>query len=838
MLDDAREASTAGETTSLGGADPLDPPALERGLGPGRELGRYVVLAELGSGGMGVVYKAWDPALDRPVALKILGAGRFAAPGQIERFFDEARAIARFDDPALVTIFDVDVIAGCPCFTMEFVDGRTLAALVAADGPLPPRRVAALGAAIARGLHHAHTQGVIHRDVKPANVMLDRAGAPRVIDFGIARLLESTDERTRTGQILGTPAWMAPEQALARADAIGPATDVYGLGGVVYHAATGQRPRPVTDPGDLLDGPPLPRDLRAICRRALAERPEDRYPTAAALADDLERFTRGEPVAAALPGPARRAAWWLHRRRHALAALLAASLLLTLAAIGWQAWRDHTRATAARATQARREAAATDHLTAALAEARALRAAAPDHAADDDRAATDRPAATDRAPDRAAAEARAAAIERDAALRADVQDTRALARYHLARAADALARDAPADALRAATTAYAAALHDTERRAALATIGRRFVDAGDAPALAALAATLRRRFPRDPAAAGFELHELILTRRLRAAAAHPEAPPTGARSSTPSAAPPAPPTTRPAAAPGTPATTRSTSPTSPATATSTAGSATASSPSPPRSPRAPASTRPSLAPASPSPPSPDCPAPSTPAAPPLPTPSGATTAPTGAPSAPSRSPKPAPSPPPTSTRTATPSSTPAPSCASAAPASSHRRPPRMAAPTPPPKPPTRRPRRPRRPPRRTPPHRRRRRLDRLRPPPLPRRRHRPPHPRRPPPSRRRRRRHRRPRPPRPPPHRRRAPHPPRRRRALPPRRPPARRRRAPLRMDRRPPHPPRRPHPRPPRPRPPPPPHRRPRRRRPHRPHRRQRPRHRPPERPHHPPPP
>lgn len=490
---------TAGETTSLGGAEPVDPPAIDRGLTRGREIGRYVVLAELGSGGMGVVYKAWDPALDRPVALKILGAGRFAAPVQIARFFDEARAIARFDDPALVTIFDVGVLADCPYFTMEFVDGRTLADVVAADGPLPPRRIAALGAAVARGLHHAHAQGVIHRDVKPANVMLDRAGAPRVIDFGIARLLESSDDRTRTGQVLGTPAWMAPEQAHGRGEAIGPATDVYGLGGVVYHGATGQRPRPVAGEGDLLDGPPLPRDLRAICRRALAERPADRYPDAAALADDLDRFTRGEPVAAALPGPARRAAWWLHRRRHGLAALLAMALLLALGVVGWQAWREHRVTRAARAEQARREAAAAGILAAAHAEGRALRAAG--------------------APERAAA------IEREAGIRADVQATRALARYHLDRAAAAVARDAPDEALSAATTAYAVAPHDAERLAALLAMGNRFIDAWDAPALAALGATLRRRFPRDRAAAArLALHELILTRRLREAADHPAAP--------------------------------------------------------------------------------------------------------------------------------------------------------------------------------------------------------------------------------------------------------------------------------------------------------------------------
>ena len=274
---------------------------VERPSGGGR-IGRYIVLAELGSGGMGIVYRVWDPALDRTVALKVMSAGRFAGERQVARFLGEARAIARLDDPALVSVYELGVIDECPYFTMEYIEGRTLAALLDEDGSLTPQRAAGLGAVIARGLDHAHRQGVVHRDIKPANVLIDARGAPRVVDFGIARLLEDDGAATRTGAVLGTPQFMAPEQAEGRLDAIGPATDIYGVAALVYHAATGRPPHPISADRPLTGAPTMPRDLRAILHRALALAPADRYPTAAALAAELARFERGEPVEAALNG--------------------------------------------------------------------------------------------------------------------------------------------------------------------------------------------------------------------------------------------------------------------------------------------------------------------------------------------------------------------------------------------------------------------------------------------------------------------------------------------------------------------------------------------------------
>ena len=503
------------------------PEAEPEGLIPrdGR-IGRYTVLAELGSGGMGVVYKAWDPVLDRPVALKVMIAGRFALRRHVARFLDEARAIARLDHPALISIYDMGLVDEYPFFTMECVDGQSLEAVIAADGPLDAHRAARIAAAVAHGLDHAHRQGVVHRDIKPANVLVDGDDAPRVIDFGLARLLESTDDdRTRPGQVLGTPAYMAPEQAEGRSAAIGPRTDVYSLGALLAYAVTGRRPRPASDhglgsdhPADRMapaDRPPsdrmtrdsrpdnrpgpasteLPRDLLAICHRACALAPEDRYPTAAAMAADLDRFLRGEPVEASLPGPLRRAGWWLHRARGTfLRAALAALVGLAIVSAVQHA-RDTRRARAAAERAERREAAAVIRLAQTLAEARALRAA--DRAAEAD------------------------ALETAAALRIDVQATRALARFHLARARALTRADEPALALAATATAYAVAEADPERLEALTTLGHRFIDARDAPALAAVVATLAHRFPTHRAErAPLELHALIFEGRLLEAAEH------------------------------------------------------------------------------------------------------------------------------------------------------------------------------------------------------------------------------------------------------------------------------------------------------------------------------
>ncbi len=461
-------------------------------------IGRYIVLAELGSGGMGVVYRAWDPALERTVALKVLSAGRFAGKRQLARFASEARAIARLDDPALVSIHDLGVIDGCPYFTMELVEGPTLAALLDAQGPLAPDRAARLAARIARGLDHAHRQGVVHRDVKPANVLIDADGDPRLIDFGIARLLEASDALTRTGAVLGTPDYMAPEQAAGRTAAVGPATDVYGVGALIYAATTRRAPHPVSPARPLTGAGALPRDLRAICLRALAFAPADRYRSAAALADELDRFGRGEPVEAALPNPARRLGWWLHRRRAPLIAVASTALVALTVAAAISGWRDAREAAEAADARARREEGAAARLDEALAAASARRAAGEDEAA--------------------------AAIEREVAQRGDVDGTRALARFHLARATDAATAQDIEAALTAASAAYATVDGAPEQLDALLLLGRLFVEARDADRLAAVDATLARRFPRHTAERGpVELYRLVFAGRLLDAAAHPRA---------------------------------------------------------------------------------------------------------------------------------------------------------------------------------------------------------------------------------------------------------------------------------------------------------------------------
>ncbi len=483
------------ETTD--GADEPDGSAAEP-IDRGSVVGRYTVLSVLGHGGMGRVYRAWDPALDRPVALKVMLAGRFAARRQITRFLDEARTIARLDHPALVAVHDVGVVDGCPFFTMEYVDGHSLAALLEVEGPRPARAAARIAAEVARGLAHAHGQGVVHRDIKPGNVLLDGDGAARVIDFGIARLLES-ETRTRTGQILGTPAYMAPEQAAGRADAVAPTVDVYGLGALLYTALTGSAPRAV-DSGAALKAaahPAIPRDLLAICNRALAAEPAERYPSAAALADDLERFLRGQPVEAALPGPVRRLGWWLRRTRRITMAIGVTALLLVGAAAALDHGRAQRAARAAAAEQARRDAMADERLTRALDESRALRAQGRVE--------------------------QARRVEQDAALHPEVQRTRALARFHLARADDAAAAGAIERALNAASTAYAVAETPAQRHGAMLTLGALFVEQHDAAALADLLATMAERFPDRPARAAerarLALHGQVFAGRLAEAAA-------------------------------------------------------------------------------------------------------------------------------------------------------------------------------------------------------------------------------------------------------------------------------------------------------------------------------
>lgn len=309
----------------------------------------YAIARELGRGGMGVVYLARQKSLGRDVAVKVLRVGETAASQAVRRFLDEARHLARLRHPHIVAVHEIgragvccDGTGGEPYFTMDYVDGEPLTALIAREKALSPTRAVALIRQAAEAVRHAHAQGLIHRDLKPGNILVDRDGKACVTDFGLARELAGSSGLTRTGELMGTPAYMAPEQVLGQADRIGEATDVHALGAVLFELLTGRPPFGADTPArvlarilDVEPTPPrrldrrVPRDLETIVLTALAKDPSRRYPTAAALLEDLRRFEDGLPPLARRPGPLVRS--WRFARRHwrtpAVAVVLAAALL-------------------------------------------------------------------------------------------------------------------------------------------------------------------------------------------------------------------------------------------------------------------------------------------------------------------------------------------------------------------------------------------------------------------------------------------------------------------------------------------------------------------------------
>ncbi len=300
----------------------------------GRKLGRYRLGPSLGKGGMGEVFRAWDTLLDREVALKLLGASR---PEALVRFMREAQLQARVNHPNVCRIFDVEVADGTPCIAMQLVAGPTLREAAPAIGR---DEACEILAGVAQAMHAAHRLKLVHRDLKPSNILLERgpAGAwiPYVADFGLAKDLG--EDLTAEGAVVGTPTFMAPEQRCGDGDQVGPATDIFALGATLCSVLDLERPLPggggglAPRPGE----PRVPRDLKRILRRCLEERPQDRYPTAAALAEDLRRFRDGEPLAADRAG-------WVRVLRKALrnhrapAAALGAALVLGGAFAAWAA---------------------------------------------------------------------------------------------------------------------------------------------------------------------------------------------------------------------------------------------------------------------------------------------------------------------------------------------------------------------------------------------------------------------------------------------------------------------------------------------------------------------
>ncbi|MBI5396696.1 MAG: serine/threonine protein kinase [Verrucomicrobia bacterium] len=298
------------------------------------DFGRYELLEEIGRGGMGVVYKARQKDLDRVVALKVILAGRLASPDVVRRFDAEARVAARIQHPNIVRVLEAGEIHGQHYFAMEFVAGSSLDARLT-RGPLDPAEAARLLATVARAVAHLHAQGIVHRDLKPSNILLDESGEPRVTDFGLAKLLEPGSQQTQSGIIAGTPAYMSPEQAAGRAAQTGPLSDVYSLGAILYEMLTGRPVFRAESPLDtlvmVLESEPValrqvnarvPRELEMICLRCLEKSPAQRYPSAAALADDLDRFLKGEPVEARPPGAWPQVRRW-SRREPALSSRLA-----------------------------------------------------------------------------------------------------------------------------------------------------------------------------------------------------------------------------------------------------------------------------------------------------------------------------------------------------------------------------------------------------------------------------------------------------------------------------------------------------------------------------------
>ncbi|HWB06642.1 MAG TPA: serine/threonine-protein kinase [Verrucomicrobiales bacterium] len=310
-----------------------------------RQFGDYLLEAEIARGGMGVVYRARQLALDRTVAVKVLRDTAFAGSGDVDRFKLEASAAAALRHPNIITIHEIGEHDDTHFFSMDHVAGSTLAHVLR-DGPMPAKKAASLLLKIAGALHHAHSQGVLHRDLKPANVLLDAAGEPIVTDFGLAKHDAADMGLTLSGQVLGTPAYMAPEQAEGRSRQSDARTDVYGLGTLLYHMVTGRPPFAGDshvavmnqvlndDPVSVrLLNPSISRDLGTICTKAMSKDMHRRYQTAQEMADDVQRFIDGKPVLARPLGSLGRAWRWARRHRVVAASLVIVVLALTAVAV-------------------------------------------------------------------------------------------------------------------------------------------------------------------------------------------------------------------------------------------------------------------------------------------------------------------------------------------------------------------------------------------------------------------------------------------------------------------------------------------------------------------------
>jgi TolB-like protein/Flp pilus assembly protein TadD len=350
LFGNAKACSACMLETALGWLDDDDVDlANAKTAPPMREFGDYELLEEIGRGGQAVVYRARQKSLNRTVALKLIGLGQWSSTPHLKRFRLEAEAAAKLEHPGIVPIHEVGERDGFCYFSMKFVEGGQLDE-VARREPIPIRRAVELLAKVARTVHYAHEHGILHRDIKPGNILLDAKGEPHLTDFGLARLVESESSVTHTLEILGTPSYMAPEQAVGNNAAVSSVTDVYALGAVLYQLLTGHPPFAGGTTYEtiklLLDTEPrqprlwnskIDRDLSTICLKCLEKDPKRRYASALALAEDLERWLKHEPIQGRRAGILTRGRKWV--RRNPTGALLTASLIALAAAACWIVWK-------------------------------------------------------------------------------------------------------------------------------------------------------------------------------------------------------------------------------------------------------------------------------------------------------------------------------------------------------------------------------------------------------------------------------------------------------------------------------------------------------------------
>jgi serine/threonine protein kinase len=325
---------------------------------------QYEILEEVGRGGMGIVLKARQTALGRIVAVKAILPHGPIREEQRRRFLREAKAMALLQHPNIVQIHEIGQRDEHPYLVMEYVEGQSLAASLA-EKPLPPRKAAELVALLARAVHAAHEQGVVHRDLKPNNILLAADGTPKICDFGLARHFEDTADHTQTNQVMGTPSYMAPEQVLGASRPQGPAVDIYALGAVLYECLTGRPAFLADNPLDTMQlvvkqqpvpprqwQPKTPRDLETICLKCLAKEPRRRYASALELAEDLQRYLDGGPIRARPVGPAERSWRWCRAHPSGAALILVAALaavvvLTVVSAYDWLLSQELERTNAA-----------------------------------------------------------------------------------------------------------------------------------------------------------------------------------------------------------------------------------------------------------------------------------------------------------------------------------------------------------------------------------------------------------------------------------------------------------------------------------------------------------